>query len=384
MDTPVEQIAQAYWLLGWSWPEVEDLLVEQYEITERKAENAVEKAQEAVHALETKGPFVTPGQWAQLSTGSLVRVAAINKDEVDVEDPLFGSLTVRENQFSQDATESLAYAHHMRQAAMSLLGQKYDPPENEPIKVVPEEYPEGYQYKEITRAPKGLGDIVPDVGDVEEVDEQLYQMLNNLEGLREMEQELAAQIKKIKDEQLKPLASELSTLKKDQQDELKNAFLSMDSIQEDLENLDQVVFMQYKGKIAAFRRTLDEEGKPPTPADELNALRDILEQVNENHPKIVGAVYEALEQWKETVNRSAENVISIFPFRENRNPRKQSQLFTKVKNFFKGLWEKIKAIGNKLSGETYPKVAESIAALDQAEALLKTAHINQLSAKLVW
>jgi len=353
------QTAQAYWMMGWAWDEIEAVLIDQ-EFEESVVQTAIKRTQE--YATDTlAGPFknVLPGQFIKTTAGQTARFVRAHQDVALVsagEDTYQVPLSL----IDLPATNELRRAFAYRQAAQETLhlAEEYKIPEGDIS--VPEVTPAIEEtYKRVDRekgAPAGWAEVAPEAGEVESVNRLTSKIINNLDGLKAMQEELRQQMAAIK-EQLKPIMDQMRELSAEEQSELRNLFLAIGSMGQEMDAIEQYVFGDYEGQIAGFKRAIVEQQISPDAVQELEALKQILVT---NHPRIAQGVMQALQQFKDSntiIERQVEHTFAKFPYRLK--PRKGFS-FTK---WLSGIWDKIKVTTKKLYDKVFPAAETATDAL---------------------
>lgn len=380
----VTDAAKAYWMLGWSWEEIEAILLDTGDYEEKQVEKAVEETKQYAQDTLKDGPFssLKYGQKVKLTNGNLAQLVAKSKDDFVVSQD-GDNILVHANFLDIQASKLLAKSYELRNQAEAILKKaqtkEYDIPE--PTKSdKPEVSPEvSESYKTLRhekQAPAGWSDIAPEIGETQPVKVLTGKIINNLDGLKSMKDEVQAKIKEIKDS-IKPLADNIKELEKEEQDELKHLFLVVGEMEEGLDGMDKVIFRDYQGKIVGFRRKIVEDFIPPNVQDELEALKKIL---SENHPKIAKSVFDALQKYTDSatiVERTVENTFAKFPYRQKpKKGQKTAQLFEKFTNLLAKLWDKVKTITNRLFETVFPKAEETTSAIQNTMDAIDAASVD--------
>ena len=375
------QQAQAYWMLGWTWEEIDAILVDMG-YSSAEVSKAVKETQEYAKKALEKGPFsmFRYGQYVKLKNGKIGSITFIGEDSISIQFTHDGEkVNVSQGQIDMEATLQLTKAKAFRDSANRVmrLSQKkeYVVPEDlpGPVQTTEGETPEKYKVlsPKDERTPSGWADITPESGEVEALNKQLATMVNNIEGLRAMKDELQTQLKEVK-KQLSPIADKIRTLNEEEQLELRNIFVVANEMENGLNEMGDTIFGEYEGKLVGLQQKMIEQVVPVGMVDEYNALVKILE---DNHPRVAKGVLAALEEWKESnspIRQMVEKVLAKYKFRrvKKKSTRVEAQAITKLKEVFQSAWEKIKNVGAKLYETVFPVAKESVAAIEQFESKL--------------
>lgn len=127
-DTKEEakQSAIMYWMMGWTWDEIETVL-EDSEYSDSIISSAVKAAKEYAKKILNEGPFAIfeDGQGVKLANGSLGTLVAKKANYIEVNLKDHGLVKVSENQIDLVATKQLTEAFNLRkQAAKSISDQQ--------------------------------------------------------------------------------------------------------------------------------------------------------------------------------------------------------------------------------------------------------------------
>lgn len=363
----VFELAKSFWQSGYSPDQIVSML-QKHHFEDSVISAAMNQVKSYATEVLSTGPFhgfVNVGQKIRLKTGTYVVANRIVDNEL-IASAGEDTYKVTMDDIDTNATKLLHQAHLIRLKAMQILGgpKEYKLPEpiaGPEMEVSPE--PEE-SYKKVWRetgAPPGWGDIAPEIGDTDPVSPLLAKIINNLVGLEEMTKELNSKIKTTKNTYLDPLYEELKGLKAEEQLELKNLFMAVEQMNEGLDAIDKTVFRDYENQIVGFQKKLIEEAMPPDMEAELNALKQILQ---ENHERIAGQVFKALEEYMQantTITKRIENIFAKFKYRKN-PLKKDSQLLTKLTSWIKGVWEHVQQATSDLYG-SLDVVDESVDAI---------------------
>jgi hypothetical protein len=386
MPDEATQAAQAYWMVGFNWQQIQEFLEEQG-YSPNEIGTAIKNTKEYAKQVLNNGPFAifTSGQKIKLTSGEIVGFVHNNGADALVQDgPDQYRISAEVVDFESSKQLTKAFALRLAASKLLRLGQKeYELPEGLPQ---PETEGEGEipeKFRVLTpkheKTPPGWAEITPEVGEVEALHSQLAKMVNNIEGLRAMKEELQAELKQIK-QQLEPVADQIRQLSKDEQAELKNLFLVASEMENGLDELDGVIFGEYEGKLIGLMNRITEQTKPVGPIEELQALIDILVK---NHPRVAKGVLAALDEWKTAnspLQRTIEHILAKYKFR--RVPKKKSmrikgQVVQKTKELLTKIWDKVKDVTQGLYEKVFPAAEESVAAIEQFESAQAKAGTQQ-------
>jgi len=129
MKDEAKQSAVSYWMMGWTWDEIETVL-EDAEYTKEAISFAMKEAQKYAKKVLNDGPFAgtAMGQGIKLINGSIGTVTDIRADYVEVlfsDDNLRAQIDAK--QIDKQATAKLNKAFSLRKAAASKLTELTDP-----------------------------------------------------------------------------------------------------------------------------------------------------------------------------------------------------------------------------------------------------------------
>jgi hypothetical protein len=370
--TPQEEAnehAQAYWWMGYNWDEIEAILIDM-EFPENVVDSAVQSAKR--YATEVlKGPFqkIKEGQYIKLKNGAVgvvdcvtpkAVVAFLNDETVDI----------TENHIDWEATNKLSEAYTLRKSADEMVrsAQKDYLVPDRPEEFVPAEVQpgEGEEFtttiKKSPGAPPSWGEY-PHEKEVREVSSSITKMLDQIEAAEEQLLEVKEELK-IANEMATEVREKRKKLMKEQREAAQNVFAILGSQNRELKELEGTYFRKYKDKLIGLRRAVVEKPQAPGVIEELQVLKQILE---DNHPRIFKAVMAALEEYMEantTIIEQVEKAFAMFPPRK----KKVSQLIDKVKEWAAVTWDNIKDIADELHEFIFPTMDETIAAIDNFES----------------
>ncbi|MFA5132579.1 MAG: hypothetical protein WC444_04655 [Candidatus Paceibacterota bacterium] len=378
-------IAKTYWMMGYNWLEIEMLLKDRH-YPESMISKAVKAAQAYAKEMLSNGPFAgaVNGQYVKLKNGMWGVAAQLTPKQavLTLEDGT--KLKTEIEHIDVEATKLLAESFKLRKQAELILNaipKEYVIPEMEgqPDMEVDPDIQESYKSLVQERAPAGWSEISPEIGEAEPVHAVLHNVINNLEGLRALKDELQKSIKKVKDEQLMPLQEQFKALAGDEQQELRNAFMIVEQMEDGLSEIDKTIFRDYEGELVGFQNKIVENPMPPTVADELDALKKI---IAENHKKIAPGIFAALEQFMEAntkIERELQKTFAKYPYRKR---PKKGQLVEKVTGWFKGLWKSLSKTITGLYETVLPEAEEATEAVQemnrQLDSYLKTAAVKKI------
>jgi len=354
-------VGKTYWMMGWNFAEIESVLTD-LEYTENTISKVMNAVKEYAKSIVTEGPFShsKAGQTVKLKNGNLAVLINMSSKVATVEDTDTGEYMVSTDQIDLESSKKLAAAFNMRESAKTLLrtvvGDKYSLP---PLPQTEEKKPETvveYGFSELPFSPSGLSDVTPDKGDALPLNKKLEQPLATLEGLGKAYDEIDEKITKFREAYLNPLNDERQSLDKKSQDAVRNIYLVLGEIGEGLKGVNDVLFRDYKGQLVALRNEVNKNNVPPAEADELVALKEIL---NVNHPDIAGKVLAALDKWKEaakTVETNVKKKLYLFPYRKIPKDEREEHPFGKNTKSsldnggeLKDLWKEIRSFNDEFA-----------------------------------
>jgi hypothetical protein len=362
-----DQSARMYWMLGYTWDEIEAILMD-LEFPENIVSKAMAETKKYAKGVLSKGPFkmFVEGQLLRLKNGFIGKVASISKDFMSIRLAEGESLQVREKDIDREPSLQLKEAYALREAAEKLMREaqkEYVLPERpgaETTGVVPETKED---FKTVVKpspgAPPGWGKDVPHVSIVEEVDATVAAMLAQIDAaegeLREVQSEL-----KIANEMVNEVRAKKKELKGRQLEVAKQIWAVIGSQNKELGELQGTFFQKYKEKLMGLRQIVAEIPEEVGVVEELETLKTILE---DNHPRIFSGVMEALDEYKEAntvINEKVEKTFALFPPAK----KKVGQIKEKVVNWAKSLWTGVQNVADKLYTAVFPSIDETSDAID--------------------
>ena len=129
------QSAQAYWMMGWTWDEIESVL-EDSEYPSNVITHAIKETKEYAAKILNEGPFAVlkMGQEVKLINGSIGVLVEKYPEHVTIDLKGIGNVNIAEDQLDIVATEQLRDAHFLRMKAVNML-YKLSTDQLEPISV---------------------------------------------------------------------------------------------------------------------------------------------------------------------------------------------------------------------------------------------------------
>jgi len=371
------QAAQAYWLQGWSWEEIEATLMDS-EYTEAEIKRAMKEISEYAEKVHKEGPFATSlsaGQRVRLRSGMVAELVSYSPKNLLIDDGQ-DRYVVTPDQIDFEATKQLREASRLRSAAEALIAapKKKEKPKDEPAedfarKPDPEET---HKFTFPEKAPTGWRDVTPEKGQLPKVDTALAAMIAQLKALRDIMDQRHAEITEIKQVMVKPLEQKNKEEAVKYQELVQAVFRSLDEEFEALDALDKVIFMDYEDKILGLRRTAVELQYPPTTDDKFTFVMDYL---REAHPKIIKDTEEALAKFEKSntkIKDMIENVGAVYKYKGS----KRAQVLTRVVDWVKDVWRSIQqGVGLVFSGAV-PAAQEASDQIDEYLAQAKIASVR--------
>jgi hypothetical protein len=123
-DTKDEAIdcAKMYWMMGWTWEEIETIL-EDSEYPSKIVSEALKEAKEYAKEILNKGPFATlkAGQLVKLESGSYGVLEGLYQDHVNVNILGLGKTKIPLDSLNKVACEKLTEAYNLRIQASNLI-----------------------------------------------------------------------------------------------------------------------------------------------------------------------------------------------------------------------------------------------------------------------
>jgi hypothetical protein len=367
--------AKTYWMMGWNWEEISAIL-EDMEFEEKVINAAIKAAQKYAHETLNDGPFniFKDGQLICLSNGTIGQLACKYKDAIDIRhlenDEI---LKVSFDQIDVDKSNALKEAHALRISAhnilkeaqeedieVHMLPQKLTPPgpPQQPMGIKPEKLETFTVKLPQKEAPKGWGGLAPPMHELEEVSAATAALLNQIEVA---ESELATVQGEL--DEINAWAGEVRKRKKkltnEQTEAAKQVFSLVGLEQQALDDLNITFFQKYKEKALGIQRIISEKPQAPGPWDEIVALREIL---TTNAPEIAEKVFATLDEWKRANTRiddKIEETFALYPHKGH-----TAQVLEKMTGWIGKLWKSIKTSIDELYSSVFPKIDETMDAMD--------------------
>jgi hypothetical protein len=359
--------AKTYWMMGWSWAEIETVLYD-LEYPEAVVKKLIKETQDYAKELLKDGPFnpYNRGQTVKLKNGHIAVLIDMSENRLTVEDPDHGRYVIDNDQIDVEASNKLAEAFKIRQSAkdmLSLIGQKYKLPPAPEVESKKDETKE-YGFAEMPFSPAGMADIVPERGDARPINKKLEDAIKSLDGLESTQEALEEKISGIREKYMNPINREIKDIEAKKADALKKFYLVLNEIGEGVKG-NEVLFRDYKGKLMAIRNEVKEYDLPPNELQELEALKGILQL---NHPDIAEKTLSALNQWKEAANKVEKQVqkkVYVFPYRKEPKEEKEAGL---TKEEIKVIWKEVRTASDDLNSGVLVKLEDINKELDKVLA----------------
>jgi len=360
----VAEDAKTYWMLGWTWDEIESIL-EDLGFPDDAIEEGVSKAQAYAKKIVKKGPFniFKKNQLIRLNNNEIGQVEEVSSNNISV---ILGdgeTVLVEYDDIDIEASAKLAKAYVFREAAHKMITAQKDyiiPVRPEEYAIAPKTKPEfKVTIKPSPGAPPGWAKTTPHITDVEEVSDSVGLMLNEIEAAQK-ELDVVKQELKVANEMVSEVRLKRKELEKKQHEIAKNIFAILGSQMESIDDLEQQFFKKYKDKLVGLRRRITEQALPVGVVEELEVLKKILET---NHPRIYNKVMDALEEYKQANTMIVEKIEELFAYYQ---PKKQkfAQLQT-LKDWASRIWSSIKQVFNDLYEFVFPTIDDSVEAINE-------------------
>lgn len=318
--------AQSYWMLGWTWEEISAAL-EDMGFSESMIDRAIKETQVYAIQVINDGPFrgLKAGQLVKMNNGEVVQVVSIHKDFIyGVDTKAASKIQILPEQIDVSASSVLKEAHDLRCSAYRMItaapeenvnpldfwkdvpDQMVQPPSPK-MTVIPEET-EKLDVKVQERAPSGWGELTPEMGVVDEVNEVTSQALATLSAAHSEMQSVEEDLR-VLNVMAKELRGKQKELSQKKAALAKEVFALVGQENAALNDLNVTVFQKWQGKIVGLQRAIQEIPQEPGVLDELNALKDILAT---NVPEISASVLNTLEEWKKANTTILEQIHETF------------------------------------------------------------------------
>ena len=380
--------ARTYWMMGWSWEEIETVLYD-LDYPEKLVSKAVQETKEYAKDFLKDGPFnpYMSGQSIKLKNGHVSTLVSVSDTAMTIEDEEHGQYTVSLDMVDVEASNKLLEAYNLRSSAkamLSLIAYKLPPAPATDEYEKPSKEPQEYGFSEMPFAPAGTAEIVPEQGDAKPINKKLEEALSTLAGLEATQEELEEKVGGIREKYLNPLNREVKDMDAKKAEALKKFYLVLNEIGEGIKG-NEVLFRDYKGKLIAIRNEVKEHELTPLPEQELQALKDIL---NLNHSDIADKAIKALNQWKEaasTVDKHVEKKVYMFPYRKIPLEEREEWMQNKHKSSSAGAEEDMKEVWRqvrKASDEFQKDLKVLVSVNAQLDAILGKFHECNVERKM--
>jgi len=366
----VEDGAKTYWMLGWSWDEIESIF-DDMGVPGEIIESGMKKAESYANKIIKKGPFniYHKNQLIKLHNGETGQVDSISPKYITICLEDGDLMQVRQDDIDVGASKALTQAYVLRQMANKLkVAQKEDylvptRPKRYQVQKTTVEPPLSVTVKPSPGAPPGWSKVTPHMNEIEEASETVGQMLNEIDVAQDELQEVKSELK-IANQMANEVRSKRKELEKQQHEIAQNIFAIIGSQNKALGDIEGKFFVKYKNKLVGLQRKMTEEAMGVGVVEELEVLRELLEK---NHPRIFNKIMAALEAYKDTntaIVERMENLFAYYPPAEKKFAFR-AQWLKKIKDWVNDLWDEFKLISEDLYDYTFPEIDESIDAVDE-------------------
>lgn len=381
--------AKTYWLLGFTWEEIEAILEDSEEFTEKDINSAVTGAQEYAHEQLKDGPFrsIKQGQLVKLTNGEIGFARDARVDHMDVELLNGNVLKVSSDHIDTVAVKLLTEARNLREAATQMVREAEDPKDLEALGPDPtlELLPkpeEKFEYRTTPQmqTPGGWKDYAPDFTSTEQASEAMQDISEMLMAIKQQKDELNKQVKEIREKLIKERNKEISQLKKEEMEYARELAAIMGKENEAAEEIETVLFRRFEDTLIGFRKIIEPEQLVPGMVDKYNKLIEILQ---EKVPFYFENIMKTLEEWDKANTFIKENVLTevalIKPKKTVMSQKTAQGVLSKLKGWLSKFWAWFTESADSITEQTLPQI-ESIA--DEMEEFIGEAQVAEKAARL--
>jgi len=372
------QHAKSYWFMGMAWEEIEALL-EDMGFSPQIVNSVIKQTQEYAHETLNQGPFksLREGQLIRLNNKDVYPLIRRSANHVVVGMEPEKELEVKANQIDFDTSRLLRKAYLLRKVAHKIYVQSQKKLKGPTTSITlpgapmaaPDQPNMPETFKERTtptrRAPHDYGEFIPEkFMDVKEVDKAAQQALNRVEALGQDIDNIQSEVDLAK-EMMKEAQEKLKKKQIKRTEIMQSIYSTLSNEQQTLANLEDVVVRRFKEKLVAVRAQVLSTPVPAGPIEEMNYVLDFLKN---KFPKIAEEVDKEIELFRmanDTIEEKLQKEFAIIePGKTRMGYRVDAQVWTKVKNWFKGVWDSVK---NAIFGieQNIDEVEEGIDIMDQ-------------------
>ena len=350
------QSAISYWMLGYTWDEIE-VVLEDFEYPKDIVNYALKQAQEYAAAVLKDGPFSVfeDGQKVKLVNGSSGTVLDRRKEYMDVWSPLDGKMRVSASQLDNAASVHLTCAHQMRQESAVKVRKAQEDPEIEQTK----------EFKTYVkdRAPAGMGQRTPMFDETPTVDflpetltrelariQDLQARVSDLERERKEYQGLAADVYK-----------EIKDVDAEKADLAQRLYGQITAELDVVEDAPFSVFMRTADKFIILDRLIAHNPRLPSVSQKFAAVLDF---ITDKYPEIIGEVEEVvahLEDENVVIEETIRDMLAIYPPKKRGNI---AQALPSVKNWIMQQWNTVAEWLNTWETSYRPVLDAGLQAID--------------------
>lgn len=358
--------AKAYWLMGWTWEEIEAVL-EDMGVPDKAISSAIKKTQEYAYECLKDGPFniFKDGQIIALKNGSHGELEGIYPKHLTIVMHDGSVVKVGKDMIDMEKSTKLVDAFSLRETAKKLYKEADDlalAPVNDEKSIdtpMKEEFHLKMTPKMQTprewgeRLPETFVDVQESTGEVEEIAktilllrEQKAQADEDLAAARALSKEMNEQVKKLKGEEAE-LGKELAGI--------------LGSEAQASNEMQDILFRRFDGLLIGYQQIIEQREIPPGLVDKHEALVAILE---EQVPAAFGEIMRALETWEAT-NKAIEETLKT-EVTLSKPPKKMlgQNFWKKFKDWVSNMWQKIKGVNSSLYENAFPVLEEANIALE--------------------
>lgn len=357
--------AKAYWMLGWTWEEIEAIL-EDMGFSESIASKAVNKAKEYAFECLKDGPFsiFKEGQLVLLKNGLTGVLTHIRSKQASLACEDGSMLIIPASSINVEASQKLTEAYRLRQTAKKIFKEADDPI------ALPGEYPQELEPKQeekfelrvtpTLQTPKTWGPYLPETFvDIPEAGSTIQNWVNTIMALREEASKVEEDVKEAS-KLLQDYKAQHGKLETEQQEVAKMVGSVLGAESQALGELYTPVFKRFNDLLVGYRQVIESgKPKPPKLTDEYNEMQRLLQ---EKAPEIFEDIMNTLEEWKEANTVIRETLVTEVGISQPRpstfKKRKSQSIWEKVKGWLGNAWSSVKSSVSNLFSKTIPEVED--------------------------
>ena len=372
--------AQAYWMMGWTWEEIEALL-EDMGFNDKTIDSAVKKAQEYAYEVLKDGPFnlFKDAQYVALKNGKVGRLQSVNENHINILMDDGDALIAGKGVIDFDKTKKLSSVQSLRLAADKIFKEADDLVPSGVNPIVPTQ--PGQPLKETThtqeeefklhltpkkQVPKNWGDIVPDkFSDVEQASKDIEEMSELVLIIRQQADEAkksweeAARLTKEKREEHVKYKTEL-------EDTAKELASILGAEQEAQTALDVTLFRRFDELLIGYKHYIETD---PSEVPRIPGLVDkhaqLVEIIQDKVPDAFEEIMTSLDEWFttntriiETIKETEKTEVGFMTPPKKTLGQKEQGLWERIKGWVSNAWSKMRKSTNVVTQKSLPAIDE--------------------------